>query len=1717
MDTKKKTFLTILLLMASLVARAEWVDVTDYYLTNPGFDGNQSFGWSWESNASSQTVNYDCFEFWNGTFDMYQYTNGTHEGHYRLTFQGFYRAGDFDTIYENYLRGNETIPAKVRITSNDGSIVYAEKPLASVFSFSFDNPTQGCWTSQDGRHFPNQMETASAAFYAESYTNVIEFDADDWFVIHIVCDEYQNSNWCIFDDFKLEYDGELTLATGLSIEAYKPELYVGESTFFLEEIQPSDVASHYLEYTTSDEKVAVVDNNFRLRGVGPGTAVITATTTDGSNISASTTITVKSADDLKWVDVTDLYVQNPRFDNNVTDGWQWWSNAGSQTANFGCFEFWNGSFSFYQPLQDLKPGYYRLSMQGYYRAGDNSPAYSNYLDGTEVIPATLYVGGSEVPLKSVYSYAFDDYANGCWSPSWFGGPYFPNNMESASVAFANGAYQNQVVFECTPDRLEDMILVNCDEYTYSNWCIFDNFKLEYSGDIVYAQSIELTIDKDEIIQGETTQCHAVVLPENTLMKTVSWSSSDERVATVDANGLVRGLGIGSCEITATAGDGSGVKASVAVRVVNSVSGPEALFINEIMASNVDEFVSPAYNFDGWIELYNPTGKSVSLAGYYLTDDLSQPRKWRLPDETKVVPANGYGVIWLGSNDISTTNAPFELDIDGGNIYLCDDNGKALLSQSYPQSMERVSYARKTDGTGNWEYCGTPTLEKTNNGAMFATAQIAAPVVDQPSQLFVGPLSVNVTIPAGCTLRYTTDGSLPTLTNGSTNTTGQFTVSSTLCYRYRLFADGMLPSRVTTRSFIYQDKDYTLPVLSVVSDQKFLYDNYLGVMVRGMNGRPGNGQSSNCNWNMSWDRPVNFSYLTTDGEMVFHQDANLEMCGGWSRAWTPHAFKLKGSKELGGDKNLPYPFFDDKPFIRNRTLQVRNGGNDNVCRIKDPALQYIVQSSGLNIDYQSYQPVHEFINGQYIGVLNVREPNNKHFVYANYGWDDDEIDQFEMSPDSGYVQKCGTEASFLRLVDELSPDAANSDTYAEICNLLDIDAYVNYMATEFYLLNWDWPQNNVKGFRHKDNGKFRFVLFDLDGSFSNNGNPFYGFLNKEMYTFDQLYPAYLGRITDEIRFVTLFRNLLNNAEFRKKFVDTYCLIGGSVLEANRSIDIVNRLTARVNPAMQLEGGSTNSTANAIKNFLSGRLGQANSELQSFTSFELYDKKAQRVRLGSDTENAQILVNGIQVPTGQFDGYLYQPITLRAVAPAGYAFEGWSNGMGAGKEVIASGATWKFYDQGSLDGTNWTSPSYAESGWKSGASPLGYGKDIVRTTIDYGSRNSKRPTAYFRSSLHLDQGPKSNDQVTMNFTIDDGFVVYVNGREAGRYNMPAGNVGYSTFASTYAAGNPDYGTLNLSPGLFHSGSNSIAVEVHNNSDTSTDLLWDMSLIIISGSSSKVYFSTDAEITLPDGDTSLMACYRALTPAEKSEQSIHPVCINEVSGSNDSYVNEYGKKGDWVELYNTTDEEIDIEGMFLSDKVDNPFKYQISKAGTSVKTIIPAHGHLLVWCDNLASTASALHAPFKVSGQGGVILLTAADRSWTDALAYGAHDANATVGRFPDGTKEVYLMDHPTIAKTNILTSNMVKVDQTDRIEAPEVMIAAANGLRISYARQQLMLKSEENGMATVDIYAADGRKVDSQQVAFHSNTALMDVSHLPEGFYVARAADLQHNQVSCKFMK
>ena len=1484
----------------------------------------------------------------------------------------------------------------------------------------------------------------------------------------------------------------------------------------------------------------------------------------------------------EWVDVTEAYIVNPSFTDNSTEGWLM-SGSGHDTQ-YECHEVYEQAFDMWQELNDVPNGHYRLTVQAFYRTGQNGDERRNAgLEGTDVPQAVLYANDASQPLANLYSEATTDYSSGgYWNypngssdwGGWGGGQQTPvearyaNNMQAAAHCFGLGMYQNVLEFDVTDGTIR-LGIMN-PSYVWYGWCIFDNFRLEYQGTVVDVTGISLEPKTASLVFGETIQLAATVEPENATFRKVTWTSDDPTIATVDRNGLVTaGTTVGTAYIYATTYDGY-YDDLCEVTVSAPEFSKDQFVVNEIMSGNVDQFMDETYNYDGWLELYNPTDQAASLAGLWLSDDATNLKKWHMPAAMGVVPAHGYKVIWFdNSGPKHPTQCAFNLDADGGTIYLSDTEGNLIVGQTYPEVITRMSYARTTDGGKMWDFTAQPTPGESNNGSEYTDEQLERPYVDKDGQLFEGSLTLTVDIPDGATLRYTTDGTLPTLDNGETSQTGVFTIEETTVFRFRLFQDGYLPSEVATRSYIYKDRDYTLPIMSIVADPKDLYDDTIGCYVRGTNGMRGRGQSSPANWNQDWERPVNFEYLV-DGEDVLNQEVTFSVAGGWSRGWAPSSFKLKGNKKFGTSvsndpvvshqKHLDYPFFKDKPYIRNRTLQNRNAGNDiengKPGRMTDAVLQRVALTSGIDLDGQSAEPVLYLINGQpatyssfgynrnpsgYIN-LNMREPNNKHYVYANYGWDDEEIDIWEMDVDSGYVQMCGDREAFEKLYD-LSASASDLVVYEQIRDLLDIEEFQNYMAVCFYLGGTDWPHNNIKSFRNRQGGRFRYILYDIDWAFRTSSDAFNRFEGyyKTLHTFYPLYDVYdeNGRAVAnwhrEVELVAIFCDLLQNDEFRRGFIDRFCITGGSVYEPTRAAQVINEFAERKKDMLAYDGlpNSMNLASELIGN-LTNREPTMTRAMKNYWRMYLTDTEMQQAELSVSDPAGTIFINDIEVPQDYFNGHLFAPVTLRAEAPAGYRFVGW-NDLGGNldvetEEIFPLGDSWKYYDQGSLDETGWQDADYDDSDWSTGNAPLGFGNSgkpmsNAATTLDWGYDSSnKRITYYLRKEITLDEEPKEGDSFYLGYQLDDGALVWVNGKEAASFHVPSGS-SYDFYTNQdnnwYVGDDPVSGTFAIDASLLHKGTNVIAVEVHNCNGTSSDLWWDaqLSYTPASGEAGGAIVSTDNEYEMPLGTSlNLQAVFEKLSDEERAAEGVTPIRINEVSAANSVFVDDNYKKQDWVELYNTTDEDIDVAGMYLTDHEDQPLRWQITKGTTNASTIVPAHGFLIVWCDNKVPV-SQLHANFKLAAEGGEVMITAADQSWSDILRYPAHNGNQTVGRYPNGANDVYVMTVPTIEKSNIKNSYMTWFDQEKQLPTgvEETYIASNNGLRIFFNGSNVCVRSEETERADVAIYTMGGQRVLQTGVSFDAGAANIGLSPLMPGqTYVARATDNEGNQCSMKFL-
>ena len=166
--------------------------------------------------------------------------------------------------------------------------------------------------------------------------------------------------------------------------------------------------------------------------------------------------------------------------------------------------------------------------------------------------------------------------------------------------------------------------------------------------------------------------------------------------------------------------------------------------------------------------------------------------------------------------------------------------------------------------------------------------------------------------------------------------------------------------------------------------------------------------------------------------------------------------------------------------------------------------------------------------------------------------------------------------------------------------------------------------------------------------------------------------------------------------------------------------------------------------------------------------------------------------------------------------------------------------------------------------------------------------------------------------------------------------------------------------------------------------------------------------------------MTAHIQLSVYEKTtDEHLSAICINEVCATNDIYVNDYGKRADWIELYNRGPEPIDVAQWFFSDEENNPTKYQIDNSGEA-STIIQPNGHLLIWCDGKPSLTQ-LHLPFKLKNtDDGVLVLQSADGRWKDSMHYHSHSSKETVGRYPDGGCNCLTFYHPTIGTCNLRTT-------------------------------------------------------------------------------------------------
>ena len=688
-----------------------------------------------------------------------------------------------------------------------------------------------------------------------------------------------------------------------------------------------------------------------------------------------------------------------------------------------------------------------------------------------------------------------------------------------------------------------------------------------------------------------------------------------------------------------------------------------LVINEFMQSNIDCVMDDLNEFpDSWVELYNAGDANIFLNKYKLGTKEDGSDAWQLP--LKEIAPKQHILVYCDKEgtDLHTS---FRLESGKGcEIYLFEgstivDKVKDLKKQPSPN----IAYGRKTDGADEWGYQLTPSPNAANTGEICTRDHILGePVFSEQGRVVYGSKTITLSLslpegsPEGAEIRYTTDGTEPT--KSSTKYSKEFTISSSMVIRAKLFCDGWLSPVSSVQSYIYHYRYPTIPIISIVTNDKYLNDNKIGIFA--------NNNSNQKSQQVDWRRPINFELFDAEGQpSQLNQLCETRITGAYSREAKRKSMGIYCNKRFG-KKNLEYEFFpDQRPGLTNyKSIVLRNAGNDrDGIYMRDAICQRIMAENG-DIDWQAWRPSVVYINGKYWGLLNIRERANENNIVTNYDGLED-IDLLE----NGELKE-GTYDNYNKFKAFYN---AHEHTLAEYAELMDWEEYLRITIMNQYFNNLDYPGNNNVCWRPRaEGGKWRYIAKDVDysmGLYNGNAGESGGYDHKiieQWYNPDDwnLHKGANFSITwDGTR---QFRRMMEDEDFKREFIDRFCIYMGDYLNNTRIREIWDPMYNMIKDEWQKH----KEAAGVWSNYTS-ELGNARNWVSKRTA-EMYKQIGSYFKLGnsinftinkdtnSDAADAGVVFNGVKLSRNVFDGKFFanRKVTLEGIAPEGKVVTGWS---------------------------------------------------------------------------------------------------------------------------------------------------------------------------------------------------------------------------------------------------------------------------------------------------------------------------------------------------------------------------------------------------------------------------------------------------------------------------
>ena len=515
----------------------------------------------------------------------------------------------------------------------------------------------------------------------------------------------------------------------------------------------------------------------------------------------------------------------------------------------------------------------------------------------------------------------------------------------------------------------------------------------------------------------------------------------------------------------------------------------ALAVNEVMPSNDRYLIQRDGEYYDWLELKNVSDEAIDLSAYAVSDSSGDlllcplPQQMLEPGETVVIICSGDSS--LSGNYI---HAPFTLNREECFVYVThmEDGFSDYVRIS---GVPLMGSAGRMDDEDGIFYFSTPTPGAENVGGI---ARITAdPFVETPDGVYNGVASVNVVLSGEGQIYYTLDGSEPTMNDKLYK--GPVELTQTTVLRARSYADGKLPSKVVTASYIINE-NHTLPVISIALEPADMY-GYSGIY---------------SNPSQDWEVPCNLTLYEGDGGFTI--DCGLKLYGHTGLIMAKKSFKVN-FRSCYGENVLNYPVYgEDGPWLYD-SLCIRAGQDYPQAIFRDELFTSLCREMTDTVLAQRDKFCILYVNGEYYGIYCMKEAFNELFYAQNRGVREESV---EIVQAPVYYD---TEIhAFMRFL--INHDMTKKENYEYACTVFDMDSVIDWIIIEGYSTNGD-VQQNLRYFRSSDNGnRYEMAFYDLDWSFYYH-NPF-----SIVLSYDQ----------GDWQHVMLTGNLMENPTFRQKFLE-----------------------------------------------------------------------------------------------------------------------------------------------------------------------------------------------------------------------------------------------------------------------------------------------------------------------------------------------------------------------------------------------------------------------------------------------------------------------------------------------------------------------------------------------------------------------------------------------------